>query len=276
MSDQPTAESASDRIHMKWGSITLFDGTNYAIWSLQCRAVLGAIRALEIVTGKRKRPGDDDPVALEEWRKVSGKAIAVIVGTVASHFLHELDSFVENQDAAGLWGYMDNNFNRARSPGLVRNARDAFYRLQIDFRRESIREFIFRLSQIRAELQNSSEPITDEEFVIKLRASIPANHAFWLNTPAWAIPYCDPSKSKPTSDRGTCVCTAKERESSLKRSGHDLLDEEGASKRPKPNDQNSYLSANETSDAVDPTPIRGPLSSPNSTLQDSTVTTSKV
>jgi hypothetical protein len=68
-------------------------------------------------------------------------------------------------------------------------------------------------------------------------------------------------------DRRTRASTAKERESPLKRSYHDALNEGRASKRPKRNDQNNSLSTYKTSDSADPTSIGRPLSTQPPTTQ---------
>ncbi len=67
--------------------------------------------------------------------------------------------------------------------------------------------------------------------------------------------------------------TAKERESQLKRSRHDPLNEGQASKRPKRNGQNPSL--HETSNAADLTPIGEPVAIQPLTAQDSGATAAR-
>ena len=70
-------------------------------------------------------------------------------------------------------------------------------------------------------------------------------------------------ESKPISDRRTRASTAKERESQLKRSCDDSINEGEASKppkQPKRNDQSNSLSPHKTSDVADPTSIGEALS----------------
>jgi len=76
----------------------------------------------------------------------------------------------------------------------------------------------------------------------------------------------------PISDRRTRASTAKERESQLKRSRHDSMNQGRPSKRPKHNSQKRSLFPHKTSDAADPTSIGAPLSIQPHTTQDSRAT----
>src|SRR5450432_1490871 len=177
-STQLTAEYTS-----KWGKIIIFNGENYPLFSITCKAALVSANAWGIVSRAEPAPANARP--LEEWNKRRNFSIQIIFSSAGKNYVNSLSTHLDNNDPAGMWEKLKAS-DRSRDAVFISNVRTNFASQLFDPSKQSMRQFVNILEHYRTQISATDAPITDIELRNKILQALPAD-GVWQQAKMWCL-----------------------------------------------------------------------------------------
>ena len=149
-------------------AIVALNGENYPTWKLQCKMALVREGLWGIVSGTEPCPDQDtEAERYTKYMARKDRALATIVLAVETSLLYLLG---DPQDPAAVWAQLSNQFQRRTWANKLRLRKKLFtMRLEGD----SMKEHIKRMTEVFAELAVIAEPVSEEDKVVHILASLP-------------------------------------------------------------------------------------------------------
>ena len=156
---------------VKTVSIISLKGTNYPTWKVQCRMALIREGLWGIVAGTEERPDSTDADKLAKYLVRRDRALSTIVLAVDPSLLYLLG---DPEDPKAVWTRLSGQFQKKTWANKFSLRRQLFTMKLTDA--GCMAEYIKRMTEIFAELAVISEPISDEDKVVYLLASLPPSY----------------------------------------------------------------------------------------------------
>lgn len=144
-------------------AIIKFTGENWITWKFQVTVILKAKNVYDIITGKRKRP----ETTSDKWKKLDVKAQEIIITRMGEGPLVHLLSC---QTSYEMWEKLLSIYEK-KSKVSVHLLQQKFFALEC--KGESISVFISRLEEIRSQLKQMGEDVSESMFITKILMSLP-------------------------------------------------------------------------------------------------------
>ena len=155
---------------MKTVSIVPLNGKNYPTWKVQCRMALMKDGLWAIVSKKEVDPGEDEAHA--EAHKIflskRDRALAIVVLSMEPSLLYLIGDPV---DPVEVWTKLENQFQKKTWANKL-ELRRKLYSLRLKDR-ESVHAHIKALTELFEALAVIGDPVTEEDKVMHLLASLP-------------------------------------------------------------------------------------------------------
>src|SRR5205814_1611526 len=90
----------------KWGNVVLLDRQNYPTFASTCRTALLAAQTWAIVKDTEKKPSDLTTPDGKDWVLRRDRALQIMFNSTCEEIRDTLDSYIEEQDASGLWTHL--------------------------------------------------------------------------------------------------------------------------------------------------------------------------
>ena len=149
------------------------DGSNYATWKIQCRMALIKEDLWSIVEGTEIAPADADKLSKFLVRK--NKALAIIVLAVNTKLLYLLGDPV---DPNVVWNKLANQFQKKTWSNKLQ-LRRKLYSLRLKDG-GSVQDHVKTMTEIFDELSIIGDPISEEDRVVHLLASLPESFSMMV------------------------------------------------------------------------------------------------
>lgn len=151
-------------------AVVPLNGKNYPTWKVQCRMALMKEGLWNIVEGTEAAPGrENDRYAKFLARR--DRALAIIVLSVEPSLLYLVG---DPEDPAAVWGKLANQFQKRTWANKLELRRNLFsLRLKNG---ESVQEHIKAMTEIFDGLSVIGDPISEEDRVVHLLASLPDSY----------------------------------------------------------------------------------------------------
>ena len=147
------------------------NGSNYATWKVQCRMALIKEGLWNIVNRTELISNDASREEKNKFLLRKDKALATIVLSVEPKWLYILGS--DPNDPTDVWERLANQFQK-KSWANKLSLRRKLYSLKLN-EGQSIQSHIKEMTEIFDELSIIGDPLTEEDRVVHLLASLPAN-----------------------------------------------------------------------------------------------------
>ena len=144
------------------------NGTNYATWKVQCQMALMKDNLWNIVTGAEVAPPEEERDKHARYLAKRDRALAVIVLSVEPSLLYLLGEPVNPQT---VWEKLRNQFQKKTWANKL-SLRRRLYSLRLKDG-DSVQDHIKALTEIFNELSIMGDPVTEEDRVVHLLASLP-------------------------------------------------------------------------------------------------------
>ena len=154
---------------VKTVSVIPLNGKNYPTWKLQCRMVLVKDGLWEIVSEKEADPGREQADAHKKFMTRRDRALATIVLSIEPSLLYLLGANPE--DPVVVWKKLRDHFQKKTWANKL-ELRRKLYALRLKDG-ESVQEHIKRMTEIFEELSVIDDPVSDDDRVVHLLASLP-------------------------------------------------------------------------------------------------------
>lgn len=154
---------------VKTVSVIPLNGKNYPTWKLQCRMVLVKDGLWEIVSEKEADPGREQADAHKKFMTRRDRALATIVLSIEPSLLYLLGANPE--DPVVVWKKLRDHFQKKTWANKL-EFRRKLYALRLKDG-ESVQEHIKRMTEIFEELSVIDDPVSDDDRVVHLLASLP-------------------------------------------------------------------------------------------------------
>ena len=151
--------------------INLLNGNNYPTWKVQCQMALMKDGLWDIVNGTEVRPHDDER-AMVQFNKSWNKALATIVLSVDPSLLYLIG---EPNSPIEVWRKLSNQFQKKTWANKL-HLRKKLYSLKLKDG-ESVQEHIKVMTETFNELSIIGDPISDEDRVVHVLASLPDSYS---------------------------------------------------------------------------------------------------
>ena len=162
------AVAASD---LKTLSVVPLNGVNYPTWKVQCRMALMKDGLWNIVNGTEVAPAATDTNSYNKFMARRDRALATIVLSVDPSLLYVIGDPV---DPIVVWQKLADQFQK-KTWGNKLVLRRKLYSLQLKDG-DSVQKHIKAMTEIFDELSVVGDPITDEDRVVYLLASLPESY----------------------------------------------------------------------------------------------------
>jgi hypothetical protein len=179
-----TTESSAAEYTSKWGKVIIFNGENYPLFSITCKAALVSANAWGIVSRAEPAPVGARP--LEEWNKRRNFAIQIIFSSAGKNYVNGLSIHLDNNDPTGMWEKLKAS-DRSRDAVFVSNIRTNFASQQFDPTKQSIRQFLNILEHYRTQILTTDDPITDTELRNRILQALPIGDGVWQQAKMWCL-----------------------------------------------------------------------------------------
>ena len=153
--------------------VVLLEGSNYATWKIQCRMALIKDDLWSIVDGTETAPTESDKLVKFKVRK--NKALAMIVLAVSPKLLYLLG---DPDDPKEVWTKLANQFQK-KSWSNKLQLRRKLYSLRLKDG-GSVQDHVKTLTEIFNELSIIGDPISEEDRVVHLLASLPGSFSMMV------------------------------------------------------------------------------------------------
>lgn len=158
-------------LDVKMASIIPLNGKNYPTWKVQCRMALMRDGVWGIVAKTEVSPGSDKAEDLAKFVARRDRALATIVLSVDPSLLYLLG---DPQDPAVVWEKLANQFQKKTWANKLA-LRRKLYSLRLKDG-ESVQKHIKEMTEIFDGLAVIDDPITQEDRVVHLLASLPESY----------------------------------------------------------------------------------------------------
>ena len=158
-------------LDVKTLSIIPLNGKNYPTWKVQCRMALMRDGVWGIVAKTEVSPGSEKPEDLAKFVARRDRALATIVLSVDPSLLYLLG---DPQDPAVVWEKLANQFQKKTWANKLA-LRRKLYSLRLKDG-ESVQKHVKEMTEIFDELAVIDDPITEEDRVVHLLASLPESY----------------------------------------------------------------------------------------------------
>ena len=152
-------------------TIEPLNGKNYPTWKVQCRMALMRDGVWGIVSKTEESPSADEPDVLAKFVARKDRALATIVLSVDPSFLYLIR---DPEDPAIVWEKLANPFQKKTWANKLA-LRRKLYSLRLRDG-DSIQKHIKDMTEIFNELAAIDDPITEEDRVVHLLASLPESY----------------------------------------------------------------------------------------------------
>ena len=152
-------------------SIIPLNGKNYPTWKVQCRMALMRDGVWRIVSKTEESPSADEPDVLAKFVARKDRALATIVLSVDLSLLYFIGG---PQDPAIVWEKLANQFQKKTWADKLA-LRRKLYSLRLRDG-DSIQKHIKDMTEIFNKLTAIDDPITEEDRVVHLLASLPESY----------------------------------------------------------------------------------------------------
>ena len=149
------------------------EGSNYATWKIQCRMALIKDDLWSIVDGTETAPTEADK--LIKFRVRKNKALALIVLAVSPKLLYLLG---DPDDPREVWTKLANQFQK-KSWSNKLQLRRKLYSLRLKDG-GSVQDHVKTMTEIFDELSIIGDPISEEDRVVHLLASLPESFSMMV------------------------------------------------------------------------------------------------
>ena len=143
-------------------------GSNYATWKVQCQMALMKDGLWSIVTGAEVEPDREDANKYVKFEARRDRTLAIIVLAVDPSLLYLLG---DPEDPKIVWGQLKDQFQKATWANKL-SLRRKLYSLQLKDN-GSIQDHIKSMTETFNELSVVGDPISEEDRVVHLLASLP-------------------------------------------------------------------------------------------------------
>jgi hypothetical protein len=183
MTTEPSTQYSTEYTS-KWGKVIIFNGENYPLFSITCKAALVSANAWGIVSRAEPAPVGARP--LEEWNKRRNFAIQIIFSSAGKNYVNSLSTHLDNNDPAGMWEKLKAS-DRSRDAVFISNIRTSFASQLFDPLKQSIRQFLNTLEHYRTQISATDNPITDLELRNKILQALPISDGVWQQAKMWCL-----------------------------------------------------------------------------------------
>ena len=149
-------------------AVVPLNGKNYPTWKVQCRMALIKDGLWGIVDGTESIPGEDEAEARRKYITRRDRALATIVLSVEPSLLYLIGN---PQDPGTVWTSLQNHFQKKTWANRL-ELRRKLYSLRLKDG-APVQEHIRRMTEIFEELSVIEAPVSDEDKVVHLLASLP-------------------------------------------------------------------------------------------------------
>ena len=153
-------------------SITQLNGNNYMTWKVQCQMALMKDALWDIVNGTETRPPPDDERKLTLFDRNWNKALATIVLSIDPTLLYLIG---DPTSPIEVWRKLADQFQKKTWANKL-HLRKKLYSLKLKDG-ESVQEHIKSMTETFNELSVVGDPITEEDRVVHLLASLPDSYS---------------------------------------------------------------------------------------------------
>ena len=153
-------------------SIVALDGSNYPTWKIQCRMALIREGLWGIVSGTEAPP--DQTTEAEKYKKYMGrrdKALATIVLAMDTSLLYLIG---DPEDPAVVWEQLARQFQKKTWANKL-CLRKKLYSMRLS-EGGSMKDHVKSMTEIFRELAVIAEPVSEEDQVVHLLASLPDSY----------------------------------------------------------------------------------------------------
>ena len=153
---------------VKTVSVVPLNERNYPTWKVQCRMALIKDGLWGIVSGTETDPGETRAEERRQFLKRRDRALATIVLSVEPSLLYLLG---DPEDPVAVWQKLKDHFQRKTWANKL-ELRRKLYALRLK-EGESVQRHVKRMTEIFEELSVIDDPISEEDKVVHLLASLP-------------------------------------------------------------------------------------------------------
>ena len=152
-------------------AIVPLKGSNYPTWKVQCRMALVKDGLWSIVNGTEAIPDEGDADARAKFVARRDRALALIVLSVEPSLLYLLG---DPEDPVVVWKKLSDQFQKKTWANKL-ELRRRLYSLKLR-EGDSVQEHIRKMIEIFEELAVIGDPVTEEDRVVYLLASLPESY----------------------------------------------------------------------------------------------------
>jgi uncharacterized membrane protein YgcG len=157
----------------KYGAIKKLDGTNYIEWKGDISAILSVMNALQIVQGEEPEPPASNTAAGRTITTEYAKRRALATTAIRFSCTQAIAICIRNEtDPAVMWNILQKKFD-ATSSFVGRNAIATKFQRARPEKDEAMSIYISRLQAYRAELQGTSQEISEENLLGHIYSTCP-------------------------------------------------------------------------------------------------------
>ena len=149
-------------------AVVPLNGTNYVTWKIQCKMALMKKGLWKIVEGTEAAPAGTDHAACTKYVGRRDRALAIVVLSIEPRLLYLVG---EPDDPGRVWKKLSDQFLKKTWANKLELRRKLFsLRLKEG---ESVQEHIRRMTELFSELAEIDAPLSEEDRVVYLLASLP-------------------------------------------------------------------------------------------------------
>ena len=152
-------------------AIMPLNGKNYPTWKVQCKMALMKDSLWGIVSGTETLADEANADASTKFNARRDRALAIVVLAVDPSLLYMLGN---PEDPAAVWKKLEEQFQRKTWSNKLQLKRKLFSLKLKDG--ESVHQHIKTMTEVFAALAVIGDPVTEEDQVVYLLASLPASY----------------------------------------------------------------------------------------------------
>jgi len=150
--------------------IKKFDGTNFQTWKFQLKTAFISHGLLEIVTGTKAKPGEEQPNDRKAWIKEDAKAMFIISFTLEDS---QLECLITCTSANEMWTKLSVvHEQRSESSKLILTQKFHEYKMEAT---DSVIH-ISKVQNMAARLNDIGENVSDVAVMAKILARLPSKY----------------------------------------------------------------------------------------------------
>jgi len=151
--------------------IKKFDGTNFQTWKFQLKTAFISHGLLEIVTGTKTKPREEQPNDRKAWIKEDAKAMFFISSTLEDS---QLECLITCASANEMWTKLSVvHEQRSESSKLILTQKFYEYKMEAT---DSVIQHISKVQNMAARLNDIGENVSDVAVMVKILAGLPSKY----------------------------------------------------------------------------------------------------